>query len=520
LSFSRRFFSRRSFLQVSGAAALAALYPPRARSTTDPATADSCKKLASDPLRPQYHLLPARNWMNDPNGPIFWRGRYHMFHQYNPKSAVWGNMNWAHATSPDMIRWQHEPVAISPTPGGPDRDGVFSGSAVVDNGKPTIIYTAVAPPASDAEATLRDGVHTWRETQCLAVAQDDDLRNWKKLPEPIIAAPPAGLSVTGFRDPCVWREGNSWMLTLGAGVRGKGGMLLLYTSPDLRRWTYLHPLVEGTSSSGNGINPVDTGDMWECPDFFPLGGKRALLISTMGKVRWKVGTYANQHFTPEKEGVVDWGAYYAAKTMLDRDGNRILWGWITETRPDADLLAAGWAGAMSLPRVLSLNAQNELQMKVAPEVRTLRGRHSHIHTTGEIGKKIPETFLIRDLAAELACEVRPRTDDFSLRLQTADGTDFAAISWGKNADSRQFRVNTVTAPLAGVAGSPLKIHLFLDGSMLEVFVNDTASLTARIYQVPSSPLRLRVDGDAELKSLDLWEVTPISRDRLTSSLCS
>src|SRR5258708_16914832 len=110
--------ARRSFLQLSSAAAFAPTWT-RLSPTTDPATAALCRKLASDPLRPQYHLLPAHNWMNDPNGPIFWRGRYHMFHQYNPQAAVWGNMHWAHATSPDMIPWQHEPIAISPTPGGP-----------------------------------------------------------------------------------------------------------------------------------------------------------------------------------------------------------------------------------------------------------------------------------------------------------------------------------------------------------------------------------------------------------------
>ena len=91
-------------------------------------------------------MLPAHNWMNDPNGPIFYRGRYHLFHQYNPQGAVWGNMRWAHATSPDMIHWQQEPIALYPTAGGPDRDGVFSGSAVLDHGTPTVIYTGVAPP--------------------------------------------------------------------------------------------------------------------------------------------------------------------------------------------------------------------------------------------------------------------------------------------------------------------------------------------------------------------------------------
>lgn len=521
--------SRRSFLQLSAAAALAPVQPRRFLSSdthaenpspTDPATTALCRKLAADPLRPQYHLLPAHNWMNDPNGPIFYRGRYHMFHQYNPQSAVWGNMNWAHATSPDMIHWTHEPIAISPTPGGPDRDGVFSGSAVLDNGKPTMIYTAVAPPATDAEATLRDGAHTWRETQCLAVAEDEDLRTWKKLPEPVIAAPPAGLAVTGFRDPCLWREGDNWMLILGSGTKDKGGAILLYTSPDLRHWTYLHPLVEGVASNTKTVNPVDTGDMWECPDFFPLGNKHVLLISTMGKVRWKVGTYANQRFTPEKEGVVDWGSYYAAKTTLDKDGTRILWGWIPEARPDADLLAAGWAGAMSLPRVLSLNAQNGLQTEVAPAARMLRGTHSYVNTSTARDGQALDTLRIHDLAAEVDLRFQPKTGDFTLRLQSADGADFAAITCANKSGSRELRVNNVTAPLLGAAGSPVHLHMFLDGSVLELFANDTVALTARIYQIPTGPLKMKLEGSVELMSLDLWQMTPISKDRLTGSLCA
>ena len=514
-------FSRRSFLRASSAAAFAPLWPRLLYATTDPANAALCRKLASDPLRPQYHLMPAHNWMNDPNGPIFFRGRYHMFHQYNPQAAVWGNMNWAHATSRDLIHWQHEPVAISPTPGGPDRDGVFSGSAVLDNGTPTMIYTGVAPPASDAEATLRDGVHTWQETQCLAVAQDDNLRTWKKLPEPIIAAPPAGLAVTGFRDPYVWREGNSWMLTLGAGLKNRGGMVLLYTSPDLRHWTYLHPLVAGSGNGKDSANAVDNGDMWECPDFFPLGNKHVLLISTQGRVLWKVGAYANQRFTPEKEGVVDWGAYYAAKTMLDRDGNRILWGWITETRPDADLIAAGWAGAMSLPRVLSLSPANELQTKVAPVVEQLRSARTSIvnNTSPASHQKILDALRFHDLAAELDLELLPRGDVFTLRLQSESGADFVTIVCANKTGGRELRVNTVTAPVPGTAGSPVRLHLFLDGSVLEVFANGTTSLTARIYAIPSGPLLFKIEG-AELASLDAWQMMPISRDRLTGSLCS
>jgi beta-fructofuranosidase len=509
--------SRRYFLELSSAAALTPAlghWSPLA----DSPTAELCRKLAADPLRPQYHLLPAHNWMNDPNGPIYFRGRYHMFHQYNPQAAVWGNMNWAHATSPDMVHWKNEPVALSPTPDGPDRDGVFSGSAVLDNGKPTVIYTAVAPPSSDLEATLRDGAHTWRETQCLAVADDNELRKWKKLSEPIIAAPPADIQVTGFRDPCLWREGDDWMLILGSGSLAKGGCILLYTSRDLRHWTYLHPLVEGPPSNKKSKNAVDTGDMWECPDFFPLGNKHVLLVSTIGKVRWKVGTYAKRRFTPEKEGVVDWGSYYAAKTMLDRDGNRILWGWISEARRDAELVAAGWAGAMSLPRLMSLGPDGELQTEVAPAVRSLRGTRSQTADSNDGRRRAFDETRIQNLAAEISLRIQSPSDDFGFRLESESG-DFVRISCSKKSGGRELRANDLTAPLAGGAASPIHLHVFLDGSVLEIFANGTTSMTARVYRVPSGPLRLKLEGDAKLTSFDVWQLTPISKDRLTASLC-
>ncbi len=495
---------------MSGAAAMASAYSSVHGSSADSGDAALCRKLASDPLRPQYHLLPAHNWMNDPNGPIFYRGRYHMFYQYNPQAAVWGNMNWAHATSPDMIHWQHEAIALSPTPGGPDQDGVFSGSAVLDHGKPTVIYTGVQPPHSDTEATLRDGAHTWRETQCLAVAQDDDLRTWKKLPQPIISTPPEGLEVTGFRDPCLWREGDRWMLILGSGIRNKGGTILLYSSPDLHNWTYLHPLVEGASSGKQAANPVDTADMWECPDFFPVGSKHVLLISTRGKVHWKVGTYARQRFTPEKDGVVDWGSYYAAKTVVDRNGNRILWGWIPETRPDADLIAAGWAGAMSLPRVLSLNRENELQTEVAPVAGILRGTHTRAQ-----GKEI-DKLRIHDLAAEL--DLRMHGNEFTLYF-SSDSGDFASLACVNQSAGRELRIGKFAVPLAGQQASPIHLHIFLDGSILEMSVNEKTFLTARVYQVPSAPLRLRLEGKGEIAALDLWQMNPISANRLTTPLC-
>ena len=194
--------SRRSFLKTSTSiAALASarvclpLLGGRNSENEDALRA----RLAADPLRPQFHLLPAKNWMNDPNGPIYWKGHYHMFFQYNPNAAVWGDMHWAHAVSDDMIHWRHLPIALAPTAGWDDADGCFTGSAVDDNGVATILYTGVktVPPE---RATLRDGVHNFREAVCLATTSDPQLRAWIKWKTPVIE-PPQDPRLTGFRDP-------------------------------------------------------------------------------------------------------------------------------------------------------------------------------------------------------------------------------------------------------------------------------------------------------------------------------
>jgi len=513
--------TRRTFLQFFGALAASRVFSG-SRSFGKMNPRNLCRKLASDPLRPQFHLLPASNWMNDPNGPIFFRGRYHMFHQFNPDGAIWGNMHWAHAVSPDMVNWKHEPVAIAPTPDGYDRDGIFSGSAVLDKDVPTVIYTGVEPPSSDAQVTLRDGKHVWREVQCLAVSHDPMLRTWQKLPAPIIAAPPPGVSVTGFRDPALWREADTWWLILGSGTREKGGMILLYRSTDLRNWTYVHPMIEAGASGKNTTNPVDDGNMWECPDFFPLGDKHVLLISTRGKVRWKIGSYKDLKFTLEKEGVIDYGAYYAAKSMLDRDGNRILWGWIPETRPEAEHAAAGWAGVMSLPRQLSLTTDGELAMQISPAVQQLRRARVALasNITAQARQNAISNIRIANLSAELSAEFRPGpAKPAILRLITESNETFAEISMEDRQSKREVNVNGVVAPVSGPSGSPFRLHAFLDGSVLEVFINGTATITARVYRAPSGPLRLHLEGEPVVTNFDIWQIEPISSNRLTSPLC-
>src|SRR5262249_13581078 len=142
----------------------------------------------------------------------------------------------------------------------------------------------------------------------------------------------------------------------------------------LRGWEHLHPLVSGHWTEKENVNPVDSGEMWECPDFFPLGTKHVLLYSTAGQVLWEVGELDPKElvFHAQRRGILDHGAYYAQKTQLDAKGNRILWGWIPERRPDSELIAAGWAGCMALPRVLSLDTNENLVMQPLQEVVKLR----------------------------------------------------------------------------------------------------------------------------------------------------
>ena len=506
--------TRRAFIKSLVAASTLSALPKNLLATQSV----SSSQLASDPLRPQFHLLPARNWMNDPNGPIFWRGRYHMFFQYNPHADGWGDIHWAHAVSPDMLHWQHLPVALAPTPNGPDADGCFSGSAVLHLGTPTLLYTGVKTVAP-AEATLRDGMHNFLETQCLATSSDPELRTWRKRATPVLH-PPRDPNLTGFRDPCLWQENRLWLMGIGSGQHGAGGQILLYRSRDLLRWEFLHALAQGESTGLKTLDPVDAGDMWECPDFFELDGKHVLLYSTQRKVFWEVGDYdkREQRFHSQKRGLLDRGSFYAPKSQLDKQERRILWGWIPEARPEAEYLAAGWADCMSLPRILALNADNELTLRVIDDISAL-----HIAETSwtlrssatEQQRTNIRQFTIGGAALKL--EIVASQKPFHLALAD-EVMPLLQIAFDPAATGRELQLNSAFAPLPPRKSGDHHITIYLDASVIESFADNTLALTARVYRAPQSPLRLAI-SDADLDSLYSLSVTklqPISPDRLTT----
>ena len=464
-------------------------------------------KLAIDPMRPQFHLLPARNWMNDPNGPIYFNGQYHMFFQYNPQAAVWGNMSWDHAISPDMIHWKHLPVAFTPAPGGPDAAGCFSGSSIAVGKRVYVVYTGVVESSPD-KATIRDGSDKLQESQCLAFSDDPSLVRWTRLPQPVIAAPPPGLKITGFRDPSPWKQGDWYYLTVGSGIAEVGGCVLLYRSRDLKEWTYLHKLTSGQWNGKHTANPCDDGEMWECPEFFALDEGHVLIYSTLGKVFWQSGLLdtATMLFHPNKTGELDLGAYYAPKTQLDANGRRILWGWIPERRPEAQFSAAGWAGMMSLPRVLHLDKDGMLRMEVAPELATLRsGPVPRQESRAGILKTIPKA------CGEVLCTA---AKDHDMELTMSDGQgELLRVTY--SAEKHAFNVDGKEIALA--PDDPPRLHAFVDGSVIESIFGNRAGYTKRFYYAqPAAPdIHLDVTG-AGGPTLNAWNITPISANRLTT----
>jgi len=516
---------RRTFMTgILGTAALTALTQGRFATTVmAEALAGS---LATDPRRPQFHFLPAAHWMNDPNGPICFQGKYHMFYQYNPNAAVWGDMHWGHAISADMVHWKHLPVALAPTPGGPDADGCFSGTAVVENGRVVMLYTGVKAAPED-QATIKEGAHSMRETQCLATANDPELRSFTKLPAPVIAAPPLGLAVTRFRDPSPWRQGDWWYMVIGSGLEGKGGAVPLYRSKDLRAWEFLHILAQREGSMALVTEHQAQREVWECPELFTLGDKHVLIYSTSGKTYWMAGVLnpRTMHFHPETTGVLDYGSFYAPKTQLDKAGNRILWGWIHETRPEAEYKAAGWAGMMSLPRVLSLGGDGRLRIGVAAEVERLRKPEQKLHVTADEEKNQNqiESLRVEGSCGEILCVARRTAEPFQLALSDAaephTSTDARITLQYDPQHADQVWIDGKALPLRLGDREALELHLYIDGSVIEVFVNQQAACTKRFYSAgnASRDLRLQWTGKTTaMERLSLWQLTPVSSDRLTT----
>ncbi len=453
--------------------------------------AEAGARAAHDPLRPFYHLMSASRWIGDPNGPVMYNGEYHLFFQHNPYDDSGERCSWGHAKSSDLAHWERLPIALTNGPQDYDTRHVASGCCVVHDGLPTILYTGMSP--LDSEPAKRT------EVQCIAHSHDGMVSWTKYADNPVVARPPRD-DLVGFRDPFAWREADTWYIIIGSGIAGDGGTALLYRSQDLTRWEYMHPLCVGF------------GEMWECPNFFPLGDKHVLIVSPYDSVRYAIGTYRDHHFIPESWHELDLGGlrnFYAPNGLEDDQGRRILWGWIqgggTEGYP--------WDGVLTLPRILSLRPDGRLGMRPAPELETLRGSRVHIDDV-VIAPETPN--LLRDIESktlEIVVEFEPLdATSFGLLVRRSpNGEEGTPV--GYDAVRKQLIVGERSGAFEPLADEDaLRLQVFVDNSVIEMYVNGRICFTNRIY--PRRPDSLGVSlfahgGSVRVRSLDCWEMQAI-----------
>jgi len=244
-----------------------------------------------------------------------------------------------------------------------------------------------------------------------------------------------------------------------------------------------------------------------------------LLYSITGRVVWESGELdrKEQVFHAQRSGVLDHGTYYAQKTQLDAHGKRILWAWIPERRSDDELRKAEWAGCMALPRELSLAADGDLEIRVAPVVQTLRGKKLIALSSNQ--PTAQRAAALREFKAESLCaELRwiSTSAPFSMALADLAGP-WWSLQVSRSGSNLQVQINSQTMEVPS-STRELRCHLLLDASVSEFFCNDLQVLTSRIYRKPEGPLRLEIPNSSlsTLRSLEAWQLRPISDDRLTT----
>jgi len=433
-----------------------------------------------DRYRLNYHLMPSKGLLNDPNGFIFYRGKYHIFYQWNPFACEHGSKFWGHFVSDDLCDWEEVEPALTPDTKY-EKNGCYSGSAFEHNDELYLFYTGNVKHSNGS----RDSY------QCLAKSKDGI--KFEKL-GPVIDGPPQGYT-KHFRDPKIWKRGNIWYMVIGAQTKDEQGRVLLYTSIDLKKWEYKKEIA---GSQINGLS--EFGYMWECPDFFELGGADILLVSPQGieengdkynnlyQTGYFIGNYGwkNNKFNHGKFFEMDRGfEFYAPQTTMDSQGRRLLFGWMgIPEMDDEPTKKDGWIHAMTLPREL-VYKDNKIYQKPVEELKKLRKNkveYREIKVEQELsldGIEGDSYELIVEMSAiEGRSGIRVRTSETE-KTDIYIDVENKKLIFDRNQSGEGYR-GIRKCDLERV--DRLKLHIFMDRSSIEIFVNDGEEVfTSRIF---------------------------------------
>ncbi len=477
-----------------------------------PMTPDFKSATYTETYRPQLHFSPPQFWMNDPNGLIYHKGKYHLFYQYYPEDIKWGPMHWGHAVSTDLVHWQHKPTALFP-----DEHGyIFSGSVVLDFGNTSGLGSAENPPMvaiftyHDAEAK-EDGAKNY-ETQGLAYSLDDG-ETWEMYKNnPVL--PNDGME--DFRDPKVFWDAsnNAWVMSIVAGDH-----LQLWNSSDLKSWKKL---------SNFGKRRGAHGGVWECPDLFKMKvgdtdeEKWVLLISINpggpnggSATQYFVGDFDGQQFTSEQQETqwVDWGTdnyagvtyftlpkdYYGDTYENDPGQDRIFIGWMNNWDYGQETPTTPWRGAMTVPRKLSLQkvaGRYMLYNYPVPQLEQLKTEVQETELELAIGDKKEIKF---DGLEQSEVRFTTESKDFVVKLKNAKNEEVVLtmnseqklflldrVVSGKTDFNEKFANQIQQMPVAELPEGPYEVRMLNDRSSIEVFINKGQyTMTAQLF--PTEP---------------------------------
>jgi beta-fructofuranosidase len=487
---------------------------------------ESRKKMTDDPFRPIYHYVNPENRLNDPNGLCFWQGRWHLFYQAYPPEDP--RQHWGHAVSDDLIHWRDLPYAIYPNP----ERCCFSGATFVEKNRVIAMY------------------HGTTVGNMVAVSNDPLLLNWEKITGNAVIPLNPDESVPPYRvfDPCIWKKGKMYYsLSAGTLPKGPGGKRVranfLWRSQDLVKWEYVHPFLE---NDHYGI----VGDDGACPYFWPIGDKHILLhYSHMSGGKYLLGDYHRKRdkFVVTNGGDFNFGpsapcGVHAPSATPDGEGGVIAIFNMNPGKP-----TKGWNQIMTLPRRIILPPESEidaLRIEPAGDIESLRYDHQHV---GSMNLPANEDIVLRNIQgnamefnAEIDLKNAPMVEINVLRSPNAE--EVTRIRFFKNRGYRHLEFGrrsayskkyssliTIDSSYSSVLedvqprapetaqvfihkNEPLKLRVFIDRSVVEVFVNSRQCVAVRVYpsRKDSVGVSLRSQGrDSTLKSFDAWQMKNI-----------
>jgi sucrose-6-phosphate hydrolase SacC (GH32 family) len=419
------------------------------------------KSIFTEDFRPRAHFTPAQNWINDPNGLLYYKGKYHLFYQHNPSGILWGNMSWGHSVSSDLQSWEHLPVAIDCT----DTTGIFSGSAVVDFNNTSGFGSTDTPPLI-AIYTVHQNDES-NQSQHIASSLNEGLTWTKYADNPIL-----DLGMKDFRDPKVsWNEfTQSWLMTIAKPQEYK---IAFFSSPDLKNWEHL-----------SDFGPLGaTGGIWECPDLFslraPNGDLKWVLLVSLNPggiaggsgTQYFIGDWNGKTFTTDQNETkwIDYGRdNYAGVTFHNAPNDRrIFLAWMSNWDYAAKLPSPIWRGSMTTPRELALvNYNNDLYLSSLP--------------TREVTEVIDKSFTINS------------DEDNTITIEDND----ASLLITFDATTKKITVDRSSAWFTDLPDAPqstpainlpeFTIRLLLDHGSLELFVPEAGIALTTQHTLPAT----------------------------------